>query len=165
MLLTPIWKTFFSAFLITKLVKCQWFLNNKGGFLLVSNLSNSLYLNATGSVHCKLNSARALLSQSFLPAPQCAVHTSTITPHFFSISLLILESPFAWSSYLKQSVKRKKSIVIIFLISRTLNNLSPYLYLHSLYFLPQLPSQHHFFFHCPKLKQNYLDLEFLIVDL
>ena len=111
-----------------------------------------LFLNATKSAHRKLNSVSALLSQRY----QCAVHTSTTTPHFFlspplTNFLVIPDSPFSWPSNLIQTVKQEKSLVIIFLTTQTLNNLSPHLYLHPFSLLPQSPPKHHFVFQYPQL--------------
>ena len=123
---------------------------------LIYQIHYVLFLNATGSVHLKFNSASALLSQRYPPAPKCAIHISTPTPQFSPSPpptnfLVIPDSPFALLSNLKQTVEQNKSLVIIFLTTQTLNNQSLHLYLHLFSLLPQSPSQHHFVFQYPQL--------------
>ena len=88
-------------------------------FCLIYQIQYILFLTATECAHRKLSSASALLSQSYRPALKCAVHTSTKTPHIFPPHP---DSPFAWSSNLKQTVKQNNSLAIIFLTAQSLNN-------------------------------------------
>ena len=136
-------KTFSCPALITKLVKCEWLLNDKGNFPLVSNLSNLLYLAFERNGKCLSLIRRVLyfftgisLHRNALFIAQPQYLTFFPFPPLTNF-LIISDSSFAWPSNLKQTVEKNKSLVIIFLTTQTLNNQSLHLYLYPFSLLTQ----------------------------